>query len=212
MPTAQGSPATASHKGGVLATTRSGRIDQGWTVSQIPSTPGSLTAIRLDSYGPDQAWIALAGLTVLVSQARELHGGGRRSRSDIEHGNQESSSGTGDPPIEDASSFASALFKNSSRSGQPSNRARGYGQSTSEPSGRPRRCCLRRVRGGEHGEGAVRGHTHVRVHESVSICASAACRLRAAGTRLSTLHYDICRSRLAGKYSGAGRAVGHARD
>jgi len=70
MPTAQGSPATAGHKGGVLATTRSGRIDQGWTVSQIPSTPGSLTAIRLDSYGLDQAWIALAGLTVLVSQAR----------------------------------------------------------------------------------------------------------------------------------------------
>ena len=89
----------------------------------------------------------------------------------MDHRNQESSSGTGDdPPIEDAWSFTSALFKNSSRSGQPSNRARGYGQSTSEPSGRPRRCCLRRVRGGDIAEGAVRGQAHVRVHLELRQC------------------------------------------
>jgi hypothetical protein len=48
--------------------------DQGRTVSQIPSTHGSLTAIRLDSCGPDRAWIAL-GADHPRQAAWELHGG-----------------------------------------------------------------------------------------------------------------------------------------
>ena len=133
--------------------------------------PGLLTAVRWNTCGRDRARIALgsdrprqedAGAARWHGATAEAEGSGQIDQGVVEQ------RPVAIPTLEDAAqgNFVAARFQ-SSRSSRalrvPSMGEHGYGQPTVRPSGRARRPCRRRVRGGDHGEGAARGNAHVRV-------------------------------------------------